>query len=94
MGKITKKTNFKTYLAWFGVFGAFNGYYSVGALPIGYKFKLAAQLLYGYGFVTPFAFEYDQTNLNCGSKELESVLEVVSKYFNCTCILQIWVDFL
>jgi hypothetical protein len=48
----------------------------VGELPLGDKIEVAAQFLYGYGFVTPFVFEYEKPTINCGTRDLEIALQV------------------
>ena len=34
---------------------------------------ILAQLMYGYGYVTTFAFEYEKTALECGLHDYEQV---------------------
>ena len=43
-------------------------------LPESNQILVLAQLLYGYGYVGPFALEYEKTALNCGLIDYEEVL--------------------
>lgn len=42
-------------------------------LPEGNQILVLAQLMYGYGYVGPFALEYEKTALDCGLFDYERV---------------------
>ena len=43
------------------------------SLPESNQILVLAQLLYGYGYVGPFALEYEKTALDCGLFDYEQV---------------------
>ena len=43
-------------------------------LPESNQILVLAQLLYGYGYVGPFALEYEKTALDCGLFDYEQVV--------------------
>ena len=45
-------------------------------LPESNQILVLAQLMYGYGYVTPFALEYEKGPLTCGLHDYESVSSI------------------
>ena len=43
-------------------------------LPESNQILVLAQLLYGYGYVGPFALEYEKTAIDCGLFDYEQVI--------------------
>ena len=59
----------------FGVFLGFNGRFDIPTIPVGNKMQALAQILYGYGYITPFVFEYENPRLKCSRKDFLAALE-------------------
>lgn len=59
--------------ATFGILKIFNNNFSFFDLTAGSQLLVTAQLAYGYGYVAPFALEYEDTNLGCGIPDFKGV---------------------
>ena len=55
-----------------------NGVFTLSTVPVGPKIQATAQAIYGYGYVAPFALEYEANRLTCGTKEFEAALQEFS----------------
>ena len=52
-----------------------NGNFVFSTVPVGQKIQALAQILYGYGYITPFAFEYENPRLKCSRSDFLAALE-------------------
>jgi hypothetical protein len=68
-------TDLVCFSAWFGVFLGINGNFVLSTVPVGQKLQAIAQILYGYGYITPFVFEYENPRLKCSTKDFLAALE-------------------
>ena len=70
---------FNFYAATFGVLlnsGGISGLTTFSEFPASTQILILAQLMYGYGYVTTFAFEYEKTGLGCGLPHYEQVRKI------------------
>jgi len=58
----------------FGVLKATGGVWDWDQVSNGNKIQVFAQILYGYGYWGPFALEYEDSFVDCGSDNLEEAL--------------------
>ena len=61
--------------AWFGVMLGLNGRFELATVPVGPKMQAIAQVLYGYGYVTQFVFDYENPRLKCSRSDFFAALE-------------------
>ena len=59
----------------FGVLKATSGSTNWADVSTGNKIQVFAQILYGYGYWGPFALEYENSRITCGTYDLERVLQ-------------------
>jgi hypothetical protein len=55
-----------------------NGVFTPSTVAFGPKLQALSQGVYGYGYVTPFSFEYEANRLSCGIKDFDAALEEYS----------------
>lgn len=61
--------------AFFGVLKSFRGDLNTVSTDLGGVILAIGQVLYGYGYVGPFALEYKKTRLTCGIPDYIRVMK-------------------
>lgn len=75
--EILKKSFFTAY---FGVLLGLRGIFTPSSVALGDKIQAGAQALYGYGYVIPFALEYEANRLDCGVRDFDKAIEVIQTH--------------
>ena len=65
---------FCTFLVVFGVLKTTGNNWNFEDLGTGDRIQVIAQILYGYGYWAPFAFEFEKARVDCGAHDLEKTL--------------------
>ena len=58
----------------FGVLKTTGNNWNFEDLGTGDRIQVIAQILYGYGYWAPFAFEFEKARVDCGAHDLEKTL--------------------